>query len=180
MPIETASAPSASAFATSAPLRIPPETISCTLRCMPSSCSACDRDAHRGQRRDPDVLDEDVLRRGRAALHAVDDDDVRARLHRELHVVVRPRRADLDEDRLLPVGDLAQLVDLDLEVVRARPVRMAARRERWSIPFGSVRISATRSEILWPSSIPPPPGFAPWPTTTSIASALRRSSGFMP
>ena len=40
VPIETASAPSASAFATSAPLRIPPETISCTFRCMPSSWSA--------------------------------------------------------------------------------------------------------------------------------------------
>ncbi len=38
-PIETASAPSASAFATSAPDRIPPETISCTWRCMPRSCS---------------------------------------------------------------------------------------------------------------------------------------------
>jgi hypothetical protein len=35
--------------------------------------------------------------------------------------------ADLDVDRLLPVGDLAQLADLDLEVVGAGPVRMAAR-----------------------------------------------------
>ena len=41
VPIETASAPSASALATSAPLRMPPETMSCTLRCMPRSCSAC-------------------------------------------------------------------------------------------------------------------------------------------
>ncbi len=40
-PIETASAPRASALATSAPVRMPPETTSCTLRCMPSSCSAC-------------------------------------------------------------------------------------------------------------------------------------------
>ena len=73
------------------------------------------------------MLDEDVLRRGGSALHPVDDDHVGARLDRELHVVVSARRADLDEDRLLPVGDLAQLVDLDLEVVRSRPVRMAAR-----------------------------------------------------
>ena len=51
---------------------------------------------------------------------------------------------------------------------------------RWSIPFGRSRISATRSEIFWPSSMPPPPGLAPWPTTISIASALRRSSGFIP
>ena len=51
---------------------------------------------------------------------------------------------------------------------------------RWSMPAGSVRIPATRSEIFWPSSIPPPPGLAPWPSTTSMASALRRSVGFMP
>jgi hypothetical protein len=38
-PIDTASAPSASALATSAPDRIPPETISCTCLCMPSSWS---------------------------------------------------------------------------------------------------------------------------------------------
>jgi hypothetical protein len=46
--------------------------------------------------------------------------------------------------------------------------------------FRQVRMAATRSEIFWPSSMPPPPGLAPWPITTSIASALRRSSGFMP
>jgi hypothetical protein len=40
VPIDTASAPSARHFATSAPLRMPPDTISCTLRCMPSSCRA--------------------------------------------------------------------------------------------------------------------------------------------
>ena len=51
---------------------------------------------------------------------------------------------------------------------------------RWSIPSGRSRISATRGEILWPSSIPPPPGLAPWPMTISIASARRRSSGFIP
>src|SRR5262249_55665233 len=34
---------------------------------------------------------------------------------------------DLDEHRLLPVGDLAELVDLDLEVVGPGPVRMATR-----------------------------------------------------
>ena len=83
---------------------------------------------HRGQRRDADVLDEDVLRRRGAALHAVDDDHVRARLHGQLDVVVGARRADLDEDRLLPVGDLAQLADLDLEVVRPGPVGMPATR----------------------------------------------------
>ena len=38
--MDTASAPSASAFAASAPWRMPPDTMSCTLRCMSSSCSA--------------------------------------------------------------------------------------------------------------------------------------------
>ena len=50
------------------------------------------RDPRRRKRRNPDVLDEDVLGRGGAALHAVDDDDVRPGLHGELHVVVRPSR----------------------------------------------------------------------------------------
>jgi hypothetical protein len=78
------------------------------------------------QRRDADVLDEDVLCRRRPSLHAVHDDDVGARLDRELDVVVRAGGADLDEDRLLPVGDLAQLADLDLEVVGPGPIGMAA------------------------------------------------------
>ena len=41
-------------------------------------------------------------------------------------------------------------------------------------------MSATLSLIFWPKSIPPPPGFAPCPTTTSIASAFLKSSGFIP
>ena len=73
----------------------------------------------------PDVLDEHVLRGGRPALHAIQHDHVRAGLHRERHVVVRPGRSDLDEDRLLPVGDLPKLLDLDLQVIGARPIRMA-------------------------------------------------------
>ncbi len=49
-----------------------------------------DGEAHRRQGRDADVLDEDVLRRGGAALHAVDHDHVGTGLDRQLHVVVRP------------------------------------------------------------------------------------------
>ena len=41
VPMDTASAPSASALAASAPLRMPPEMMSWTLRCIPKSCSAC-------------------------------------------------------------------------------------------------------------------------------------------
>ena len=44
-----------------------------------------------------------------------------------------------------------------------------------------LRIVDARGQPVDPASVmPPPPGLAPWPTTTSIASALRRSSGFMP
>ena len=84
------------------------------------------RERNRRQGRNADMLDEDILRRGRSTLHAVDDDHIGACLHRELHVVIGARRADLDEDRLLPVRDLAQLADLDLEVVGARPVGVPA------------------------------------------------------
>ena len=83
-------------------------------------------DARGGEGRDADVLDEDILRRRRPSLHPVEDDHVCTRLHAELDVVVGPRRADLHEDRLLPVGELAKLVDLDLQVVGPGPVRMPA------------------------------------------------------
>ncbi len=85
-----------------------------------------DRLAQRRQGRDAGMLDEDVLRRAGAALHAVEHDDVGARLDRQRDVVFRPRRADLDVDRLLPIGDLAQLLDLDLEIVGAGPIGVAA------------------------------------------------------
>ena len=105
---------------------MPPETISCTSRCTPSSWSASTAGADGGERRDAGVLDEHLLRGGGAALHAVEHDHVGAGLDRERGVEVGPRGADLDVDRLLPVGDLAQLADLDLEVVGPGPVRVAA------------------------------------------------------
>ena len=74
------------------------------------------------------MLDEHLLGGGGAALHAVDHDDVGAGVHGELHVVVGAGGADLDVDRLLPVGDLAQFVDLDGQVVGPGPVRVPARR----------------------------------------------------
>ena len=80
----------------------------------------------RRQRRDPDVLDEHLLGRRGAALHPVDHHDVGAGGDGELHVVVGAGGADLDVDRLLPVGDLAQLQDLDGEVVGAGPVGVPA------------------------------------------------------
>ncbi|MNC47926.1 hypothetical protein D3C75_970130 [compost metagenome] len=76
--------------------------------------------------RDADVLDEHFLRRGGTALHAVEDDHVGAGLHRQLDVVVRAAGADLHVDRFFPVGDLADLGNLDRQVIRAGPVRVAA------------------------------------------------------
>ena len=48
------------------------------------------------------------------------------------------------------------------------------------MPSGKVLIPATLLLIFCPRSIPPPPGFAPCPTTISIASAFLKSSGFIP
>src|SRR3712207_3541841 len=83
---------------------------------------------HRGQRRDARVLDVYVLRRRRAALHPVHDDDIGPGLHRQLDVVLNPGRPDLHVHGDLPVGDLAQLLDLYGQVVGAGPVGVATRR----------------------------------------------------
>ena len=85
-----------------------------------------DRLADRGQGRNPGMLDEDVLGRRGAALHPVHDHRIRPRLDREGDVVPDPRRPHLDVDRQLPVGDLPELLDLDLEVVGPRPVGVPA------------------------------------------------------
>ena len=45
---------------------------------------------NRGENRDPDVLDEHLLRRGGAPLHPVEDDRVGAGLDRQRDVVVGP------------------------------------------------------------------------------------------
>src|SRR5207249_12260385 len=42
------------------------------------------------------------------------------------HIVARARGPDFHVDRLLPIGDLAQLLDFDGQIVRPRPVGMAA------------------------------------------------------
>jgi hypothetical protein len=73
------------------------------------------------------VLDEDVLGGAGTALHAIDDHHVGAGGNRELHVVGDPGGSHLDEDRLLPVGGLPQLGNLDAEVVRTRPVGVSGR-----------------------------------------------------
>ena len=56
----------------------------------------------RRQRRNADMLDEYFLRRGRSALHAIEHHGVGAGFNRERGVVVRPRRADLDDRSASP------------------------------------------------------------------------------
>ena len=79
------------------------------------------------QRGDARVVLEDLRGCRRAALHAVHHDHIRAALGGQLDVVEDARRTDLDEDRHLPVGGLAQLLDLDDHVVGAEKVGMAGR-----------------------------------------------------
>src|SRR5262249_46244369 len=43
-------------------------------------------------------------------------------------IVIGTRSADLDVDRFLPIGDFADLLDLDLKIVRTGPIRMTAGR----------------------------------------------------
>ena len=100
--------------------------MSCTLRCMSSSRSASTAWRTAGRVGTPGVLDEDVLGGRGAPLHPVHDHRVRPRLDREGDVVPDPRRPHLDVDRKLPVGDLPELLNLDLKVVRPRPVGVPA------------------------------------------------------
>ena len=79
-------------------------------------------------RRNADVLDEHILGRSRATLHTVEHNTIGASLDRERRVVERTGGAHLHIDGHLPVGDLAQLDDLDGEIVGAGPVGVAARR----------------------------------------------------
>ena len=85
-----------------------------------------DGHAYRRQRWNADVFDEYILRGGGAALHAVDDYDIRARLDSQCDVVADSRCPDLDEYRDLPVGDLTQFLNLDFQVIGSGPVGMPA------------------------------------------------------
>ena len=82
----------------------------------------------RREGRDADVLEHLVARRAGRALDAVEADVVEAVLVRDLDVVANAAGAELDRDRLLPAGRLAELLDLDHEVVGAEHVGVARRR----------------------------------------------------
>ncbi len=74
------------------------------------------------------MLDEHLLSGSRAALHPVDHHHVGARRHGQLHVVVDPSGPHLHVDRNGPIGGLAELLDLDPQVIGTHPVGVAAGR----------------------------------------------------
>ena len=80
------------------------------------------RRADAGEGRLSHMLDENVLRRGCAALHAVEHNNIRARFHGQCCVKVGPSATDFDVDRNLPASDFAQLQDLDFQIIWAGPV----------------------------------------------------------
>ena len=115
-------------LATSPPLRMPPATTRSMSSARPTSSSARRASGIADISGTPGLLRRDVRSGARAALGAVEVDDVRAALGRHAHVVVHARGAQLQLDRDLVVGGLARLLDLQREVVGAEPVGMAGRR----------------------------------------------------
>ena len=115
----------------------------------------------------PGLLGGDVRAGAGAALGAVEVDDVRPALRGHAHVVVDARGAELELDRDLVVGRLADLLDLQREVVRARASRDGAPASAGRCPAGSERISATCSVTFWPIRWPPRPTLQPWPMKNS-------------
>ena len=132
-----------------------------------------------GQGRDAGMLLEQLGRGGRAPFHAVDHDHVGARLGGQPDVVEDARGPHLDEDRHVVIGRLAQLLDLDDEVVGAEEVGMTAGGALVDAG-GRSRSRATSPETFEPSSNPPVPGLAPWPIVSSMASACRRCCTLIP
>ena len=91
--------------------------------------------AYGGDTRDAGFLRGKVRARSGRTFHAVDVYGVGIALHGHAHVVVDTRRTQLELDRDLPIGRLTDFVDLERQVIRAQPVRVARRRalvdSRW-------------------------------------------------
>ena len=66
--------------------------------------------------------------RAKNFLFDLENHDVGTGFHRQRDIIIGPGGANFDVNRLFPIGNLAQLLDLDLEVVGTSPVGMAARR----------------------------------------------------
>src|SRR5215510_5863044 len=77
------------------------------------------------QRWNTAMLDENLLRCSGAALHAIEDNDVGSSLYGEGCVIVGAGGADLNVDRLFPIRDFAELLNLDFKVIGTGPIGMA-------------------------------------------------------
>src|SRR5262249_60422361 len=95
--------------------------------------------------------------------HAVDHDDVRARLGRQLDVVVNSARSQFDEDRYFPFGGLAQLLDFEDHIVGAEKIRVTA----WATLIDARREIAHASDLVGDfRAEQQPPGPSPGPLAT--------------
>ena len=98
---------------------------------LPALAEIVDRPAGLADRRHPGyagILGGKVRPRTGASFHAVNVDRVGIALHRHPHVIVNARGTELELDRDLPVRRLADLVDLEREIIGTQPVRMPGRR----------------------------------------------------
>src|SRR5699024_328936 len=84
--------------------------------------------AHSGQGRNADIFDKDFLGRSSSTLHPVNDDDIGAGGDGQFGVVVGSRGCDFHVNGFFPVGDFAQFLNLQGQVVRTGPVWVTARR----------------------------------------------------
>src|SRR5699024_8236018 len=82
--------------------------------------------AHSGQGRDADIFDKNFLRRSSSTLHPVNADDIGAGCDGRFGVVVGPGGCAFHVTWFFPVGDFAQFLNLQGQVVRAGPVWVAA------------------------------------------------------
>jgi len=74
------------------------------------------------------MLNEHFLCCGRATLHPVKDYDISTGFDRKGNVIIWACATDFDKDRLFPIGDLAQFLNFNFQIIRAGPVRVATGR----------------------------------------------------
>ena len=67
------------------------------------------------------MLDKNFLRRCRAALHTVEDDDIGPGFDRKRDIEIWTACADLQIDRLFPIRYFAKLVDFNFEIIGTLP-----------------------------------------------------------
>ena len=89
-------------------------------------CLNCLRDT--GKNGHADVFDENILRGCCTTLHTIEHNDIGTSFHCQSCVVIGTRAANLDVNRLFPIGDFTDFHDLDFKIVRSCPVRVTTGR----------------------------------------------------